>query len=225
MFLVSDSFKSAYPEAAVGVLAMRGVSNPQHHPALAERKAALENELRDRFGSMDRPELRAQPRLQAYHRYYRQFKKSYHVQLQLESIVWKKKSIPQVAALVEAMFMAELKNQLLTAGHDLDVVQPPVMAIVAAGKESYVRINGKEQTLKAGDMFIADQAGVLSSIVYGPDRRTRISPQTKAVIFTVYAPPGIDNAQVEAHLRDLQNNVLLISPNAETTLLAVYEGS
>ena len=225
MFVVSDSFKIAYPEAAVGVLAVRNVSNLKQHPALTARKAALEDDLRARFGAMDRPELRAQPRLQAYHRYYKQFKKSYHVQLQLESIAWKGKSIPQVATLVEAMFMAELKNQLLTAGHDLDVVQPPVMAIVAEGEESYVRINGKEQTLKAGDMFIADRAGVLSSIVYGPDQRTRITAQTEAAVFTVYAPPGIDTAQVEAHLQDLRDNVLLVSPSAETTLLAVYKGS
>jgi len=40
-------------------------------------------------------------------------------------------------------------------------------------------------------MFIADGQGVISSIVYGPDRRTRITLATRNAVFTVYAPAGI----------------------------------
>ena len=44
----------------------------------------------------------------AYNACYKGFKKTYHVQLQLESVALKGRSIPRVAALMEAMFMAEL---------------------------------------------------------------------------------------------------------------------
>jgi len=37
------------------------------------------------------------PILKAYQEYYRRFKKTYHVQLQLESLLFKGKSIPSVA--------------------------------------------------------------------------------------------------------------------------------
>jgi hypothetical protein len=47
-------------------------------------------------------------------------------QSELESVARKGKSIPSRAALVEAMFIAELENLILTAGNDLDVVVPPV---------------------------------------------------------------------------------------------------
>jgi DNA/RNA-binding domain of Phe-tRNA-synthetase-like protein len=184
-------------------------------------KEELEEQIRVRFASKD--ELRAQDRLQAYRAYYKRFKKTYHVQLQLESIAFKNKSIPSVAALVEAMFAAELKNMLLTAGHDLDIVEPPVTLDVAQGHERYVRINGQEQQLKAGDMFIADSQGVLSSVIYGPDRRTRILPETRTVLFTVYAPPGIAEEAVRQHLRDMEGYVRLIAPQAETELLQVSE--
>jgi hypothetical protein len=50
--------------------------------------------------------------IKTYHDYYKRFKKTYHILLQLESIVFKNKSIPKVSSLVEAMFMAELKNLL-----------------------------------------------------------------------------------------------------------------
>ena len=163
--------------------------------------------------------------LEAYDAYYRQFKKTYHVQLQLESVVLKGKPIPRVAALVEAMFMAELDSLLLTAGHDLDVVQPPVRIEVASGQESYVRLDGVEQVTKAGDMMIVDTVGILSSIVYGPDRRTQIRPETKRALFTVYGPPGIGAREMAAHLEELRENVVLIAPEAEVELEEVFGAS
>jgi DNA/RNA-binding domain of Phe-tRNA-synthetase-like protein len=222
MFIVSETWKTAYPGAAVGVLAVQNVTNPPQHPALDQRKEELENQLRARFSDYDRAALRALPTLQAYHTYYKRFKKTYHVQLQLESTVFKGKSIPRVAALVEAMFMAELKNLLLTAGHDLDVLNTPVRIDISDGTERYVKINGQEQNLKAGDMMIADAQGVMSSVLYGPDQRTRITSETRRAFFTVYAPPGIDEEAVREHLRDIRDNVTLFAPDAEVELLEVY---
>lgn len=201
---------------------MRNVVNPEGHVALYKRKEELENQLRARFSSYDRAALKALPTLQAYNAYYKRYKKTYHVQLQLESVVFKGKPIPRVAALVEAMFMAELKNLLLTAGHDLGVVQPPVKLDVAQGDERYVRLNGQEQELKPGDMMIADAEGVISCVLYGPDYRTRITPDTRQVLFTVYAPPGIGEQAVYDHLRDIRANVLLVAPQADVELLEVY---
>jgi DNA/RNA-binding domain of Phe-tRNA-synthetase-like protein len=189
---------------------------------LDQRKEELEGALRTHFAGYDRVAMRALPILRAYHTYYRQFKKTYHVQLQLESVVFKGKSIPRVAALVEAMFMAELKNMLLTAGHDLDVVETPAGIQVADGSERYVRLNGQDQGLKAGDMMIADTVGVISSVLYGPDRRTQIRPDTTQALFTVYAPPGIGKGAVEDHLQDLKANARVIAPDAEVMSLAVY---
>lgn len=222
---VSEAWKENYPGAAVGILAIQEVRNPRHHARLEREKELLEQALRARFAGSDRAALKALPVMQAYQEYYRRFKKSYHVLLQLESLLLKGKSIPSVAALVEAMFMAEIKNQLLTAGHDLEKVQRPVTLDVAQGTESYMRINGQEQELKAGDMYIADAQSILSSIIYGPDRRTRITSGTQQVLFTVYAPPGIDGQLVEQHLRDIEANVQLIAPEAQTMTLRVYGGT
>ncbi len=221
MFTVSEAWKTAYPGAAVGVLAMRNVVNPEGHTALDKRKEELENQLRSRFSDYDRAALKALPTIQVYNDYYKRYKKTYHVQLQLESVVFKGKPIPRVTALVEAMFMAELKNLLLTAGHDLEAVQRPVKLDVAEGGERYIRLNGEEQELKPGDMMIADAQGVISSVLYGPDHRTRITPETRQVLFTAYAPPGIGERAVHDHLHDIQTNVLLVAPQADVELLEV----
>jgi DNA/RNA-binding domain of Phe-tRNA-synthetase-like protein len=220
--IISEAWKQAYPGAAVGTLTMTEVQNPTHHAELDARKRALEQALRSRLADHDRAMLRALPILQAYDAYYKRFRKTYHVQLQLESVVLKGKPIPRVAALVEAMFMAELDNLLLTAGHDLEAVRMPIRVDVARGDERYVRINGQEETLKAGDMMITDAQGVLSSVIYGPDRRTQITPQTEQVLFTVYAPPGVARDAVKKHLEDVRENVLLVAPGAQVLQLRVY---
>jgi DNA/RNA-binding domain of Phe-tRNA-synthetase-like protein len=222
MLQLTDGWKNIYPQSHAGVLVMRGVINPPKHAELDRRKAALEEEIRARFAGQERPQIAEHPVLQAYEAYYKRFKKTYHVHLQLESILLKGKSIPGVATLVEAMFMAEMDDLLLTAGHDLDRLQLPLTLNAAQGGETYVTLRGFEQSLKAGDMFIADGAGILSSIIYGPDERSQISPRTKNVVFTVYAPEGIGPALVEAHLRKIEQNVLTIAPRAQTELLEVF---
>lgn len=222
MFQISDSWKNIFPQAYAGVLVMRDVINPPHHAELEKRKVLLEEQIRARFARQKRPEIEQHPILQAYGAYYAHFKKTYHVQLQLESIVLKGKSIPSVAALVEAMFMAEMDNLLLTAGHDLDMLQLPVILGVATGAEKYTTLHGQEQPLKAGDMFMADGEGIISSILYGPDQHTPIKAQTKNVIFTVYAPAGIEPATVAQHLQNIQQNVLIFAPRAQTELLKVF---
>jgi DNA/RNA-binding domain of Phe-tRNA-synthetase-like protein len=221
---VSQAWKTTYPEAHVGTLAMRDVANPRRHAELERRKGALEEELRARFAGQSKADLAALPTMRAYHAFYKRFKKTYHVLLQLRSVTLQGKPLPSVAALVEAMFMAEVKNGLLTAGHDLEVVQAPLRLDVADGSERYTRINGQEQGLKTGDMFIADAQGVISSVIYGPDRRTQITPDTRQVIFTVYAPGGIKKQAVHQHLEDIRDNVLLVAPEATVEELHVYGG-
>ncbi len=222
MFVVAKAFEATYPTAMAGVLAMRAVVNPDSSPALDGRKEDLERALRAHFAGQDAAALKTLPQIQAYNAFYKHFGKTYHVQLQLESVALKGKSIPRVAALVEAMFVAELKNLLLTAGHDLDAVQLPVTLDVADGSQLFTMLNGREQVLKPGDMMMSDGQGVISSVLYGPDQRTRIVPATRRVLFTVYAPAGIEEQALRQHLQDIQSNVRLVAPEAETELLEVY---
>jgi DNA/RNA-binding domain of Phe-tRNA-synthetase-like protein len=222
MFEVTTAWKSVFRDAHAGVLVMRDVLNPAQHPELEKRKTELEEQLRAQFTGQDRAALSSHPVLQVYSAYYRRFKKSYHVQLQVESIAWKGKSIPSVSALVEAMFMAEVKNMLLTAGHDLDKLNLPLTLDVSKGHETYTLMRGEQQTLKPDDMFISDQSGVISNIIYGPDQRTQITANTHNVIFTIYAPSGIDEQAVKNHLEDIRDYVMIIAPQATVELIKVY---
>jgi len=225
MLTLSDTWRTTYPTASQGLLVMSAVANAERHAGLEQSKAELEEELRARFAGYDKAGLAALPSVQPYVAYYAKFKKTYHVLLQLESVALKGKTLPRAAALVEAMFMAELKDQLLTAGHDLESIRQPLRLDVAKGDERYIMLNGKEDKIKPGDIYMADAEGVTSSILYGPDQRTRLTPQTRKALFTTYAPPGIPALAVQQHLEEIQATVRLIAPEARTELLTVYSSA
>ncbi|MDP3721701.1 MAG: phenylalanine--tRNA ligase beta subunit-related protein [Anaerolineaceae bacterium] len=221
MITVKQTFLETYPSAHVGILVLRDVKNVVSHPELESRKRALEADLRSRFADKDVQVLENTSPLPAYTAFYKRFDKTYHVLGQLKSIIYKEKSIPSVASLVEAMFIAELKNGLLTAGHDLDKVEGSISINVASGDEHYTVMRGVDQQLKSGDMYISDSQGILSAIIYGPDQRTQITPETKNVLFTIYAPEGILPSEVEKHLTEIRDLVLLVTPNAKVDTLQV----
>lgn len=83
---------------------------------------------------------------------------------QRESFALKGKPIPRRAALAEAMFMAELKSLILTAGHDLDAIAPAVRVDVTTDGARYLLLNGKLAMLERGDMMMVD-AGIIFSLL------------------------------------------------------------
>lgn len=221
MITLSKTWQGEGSGACVGLLCVKNAPNLADHPDLKSARKGLEDELRDRFGTMDRQAIRKLPVYAAYDTFYRSFRKSYHVQLQLESIVLKGKSILSPSALVGAMFMAELQTGLLTAAHDLSVLELPLTADIALGTESYQRLDGIIQELKAGDLYIRDGKGILSSVIYGPDHRTRIGRDTNQAVYTTYGPPGISRKQVLEELEILEGYLRLFAPQLEREVLEV----
>jgi len=226
LVVVTPAWRESHSGAAVGFLALGGVANPPSHPALADVKAALEADIRARFGELDRAALRETPPLSAYAAYYKRFGQRYHVAMQLESVAQKGKRLPNVAALVEAMFVAELRHLVLTAGHDLDGVTLPLRLDSATGSdaERFTAPNGTDARVKVGDMYVADAKGVLSSIITGPSSTARIGPETTSALFVTYAPPGVSRELLDAHLTEIEANVCLVSPEGEMVARVVIEG-
>jgi DNA/RNA-binding domain of Phe-tRNA-synthetase-like protein len=216
VLLATDAWRRAFRGAVVGALVMRAVRNPEQSAALEAEKRRLEKRLRAAAGGSNVGGADAEAVAAAYVDYYRARGKTYQVKAQLESVARKGKPIPSRAALVEAMFMAELENLILTAGHDLDAVVPPVHVDVTADGDRYVLLNGNEAALEGGDMMMADGAGIVSSVLRGPDLRTRITPQTRDVFFAAYAPAGVGEDAVRAHLEGIRANVGLVAPDART---------
>ena len=74
--------------------------NPANHPDLDAKMIEIESEIRNNFSEAGRASIRKLPAMQAYAAYYRKFKKTYHVQLQIESVAFKNRNLPRISALV-----------------------------------------------------------------------------------------------------------------------------
>lgn len=210
----TDGWRSAHPGAVIGLLELAGVENTRSSPELDARKRQTEALLRERCKGFSRPDFLALPVMAAYEQYYKRFNKTYHVQLQVESIVLKGKSLPNVSPLVDANFVAEVETLVLTAGHDVAKLQGPISMDVSRDGDRITQMNGSSRDIRAGDMVMRDANGLCCSILYGQDNRSPISPATSHVLYVAYAPAGVPAETVEAQLAKIEGNVRLFSPKA-----------
>jgi DNA/RNA-binding domain of Phe-tRNA-synthetase-like protein len=222
MIDIDDLVIARRPGARVGALRLRNAGNEYANEAMDGARRELEEGIRSKYLGLSRKELAASPTVAAYVTYYKEFGKTYHVLLQLESIAFKGKSIPTVSPLVQAMFMAEMKNMLLTAAHDLSKIEGRVRLGLGGANERYVSLGGAEKTVAPGDLTLADETGVISSIIGGPDSRTAVVASTEDVLYTVYAPPGLDASLLESHLGDIARYVKSNRGDAVVEELAIY---
>jgi DNA/RNA-binding domain of Phe-tRNA-synthetase-like protein len=196
------------------LLELSGVENKQPSAALDRVKREIEARLRERYVGFTREDFLKLPVMAAYERYYRRFDKTYHVLLQVESIVLKGKSLPSVSPLVDANFMAEVETLALTAGHDIANLVGEISIDVSRPGERMVQMNGTDKAILAGDMVMRDAQGICCSILYGQDNRSPITAKTRSVLYVTYAPPGVGEAAVESQLRMIEAYVRLFSPQA-----------
>ena len=209
---VTDAWRTAHPGATIGLLELAGVDNAAASEALNERKRQIEARLRERYQGFTRPQFLALPVMAEYDRYYARFNKTYHVQLQLESIVLKAKRLPDVSPAVDANFMAEVETLILTAGHDTEKLRGPIVIDVSRENEQMTQMHGASRAIRSGDMIMRDADGICCSIIYGQDARSPISPATTGLLYVAYAPAGIAPDVVERQLRRIEEHLRLFSP-------------
>lgn len=210
-----------YPSTTFGTMIMKGVTQKDPTPDFIRAKLELETTICKRFSGMDRKEMRSLFPFMHYHEYYKKFKKTYHVLHQCESIATGSRTLPAGAPLVQAMFMAEIKNQLLTAGYDCKNLAGPFQVGLADGTSSFVGMGQKECRPPEGDILFSSEHTLLGSIICGPDHDHRLQATTTDVLFAVYGVPGIAADRIEHHFEDIKNLVRLIDPRAEVDGLSV----
>ena len=211
---ITDEWRKAFPGATIGLLEMTGVDNTKPCPGLEQRKREAEARLRASFGGYSRKDFLSLPVIAAYDRYYARFRKTFHVLLQLESIVLKGKDLPRITPLVDANFLSEVETLILTAGHDADLLVEPVRIDVSREDDVITQMNGEARQMYAGDMVMRDDGAVSCSVIYGQDNRSPISARTVRALYVAYAPQGVPVDVVERHLAAIEESVHLCCPGA-----------
>ncbi len=198
---LTHRLKETYPDSIFGSLIIKNVPNRKKDKTLEGQKRNLERKIREEYVEVDKDDM-----LQYYNTYFKMGKKTYPIEFQINTIKNGRK-FPQVSVLVDSMFVAELKNKILTSGHDLDEIQGELTFDVSQGGEQYVKLNDQDQTLKKNDVILKDKRGILASILYGPARRTAITLKTTNALYFAWCPLLIDEELIRSHLNIILQNL------------------
>ena len=209
MFSISSAAKELFPDLKIGFLLISNIKNEYLNDKMVHAKDSLIEDLKQHYGSLSRKELIQTEVLQGYYFYYKSFTKTYHVLLQLESVIYKEKGIPLVSPVVQSMFMAELKNHFLTSVHDYSKIEGPLYLDRTLGGELFTLFNGEQKSLKKDDLYIRDTINIISNVLNGMDERTKVTSDTHAAMYNVYVPFYVDDGKILAHLDDMANYLKL----------------
>jgi DNA/RNA-binding domain of Phe-tRNA-synthetase-like protein len=191
-------------------VSIEDVSEVPGEEEVSEYVEAVRRRLTERHGELDRRELKALPMFAPYIRYFKRFKKSYHLFLQLESFVHKGRGLPFVNPLLTAYFLGELETGVLASAHDAETIVPPLRLALTEGGEPLTLISGEERTAPPDDAALFDAEGLLTAVIQGQDDRTVLGPSSRRAAWFFYGPPGTDAARLEeareitaGHLRSM----------------------
>lgn len=205
---INPYVKSIYPDLKVSIMEIKLTSKIDFDQGLIKLKKELENKIRNDYKN---PEILE--KVIKYNSFYKKFDSKVPMEFQIKSIL-NNKEIQRINPIITSMFMAELKNIMLTAGHDLDKLGKKIEVLCSDGNEEYTKINEKSQKLKRNDIFATDGAGIISSVLYGPDFRTKIIDETRNCIFMCYCPFKISDNEIREHMLDILNYLRISGKNS-----------
>ena len=177
--------------------------------ALAETELAG---LKERFAQYDRKAVFSE---HPYSRFFKKFKKTYPVMLQLESFLLKSRPFPRSSPAAEVPFLAELMTLVLSGAHDVQGVQGEICLYSALEKEPFPGMRGEEAHTYPGDVCGRDEGGVIFSMIAGADERTCVKPGSRHVFYPVFGVPDQPSEALREPMEQIARYARVLSSEAE----------
>ena len=168
--------------------------------------------LREKYADYDRKALFGE---NVYFRFFRKFKKTYPVMMQLESFLLKGRPFPIENAVTAIPFLAELETQSLSGTHDVDFVRGAVRLFAGTEKAPFPGMRGEEAHTYPGDFCARDDEGIIFSMIAGADARTCAKPGSRHVFYPVFGVAGQPAGEIAAVLDRLEEYVRVLAPEAD----------
>ncbi|OGZ33384.1 MAG: hypothetical protein A2Y98_03615 [Candidatus Portnoybacteria bacterium RBG_19FT_COMBO_36_7] len=215
---ISENLRDRHKNVQLAMLIIRDAQNKEFDERLEKEKRVIEQYIRETYkAGIENVGL-----LKKYNDYYFEFNENYPVKKQMKSIL-EGKEIPNILCLVDAMYMTELKYGCLAAGHDLDAIQGNLTLDIAQEGEIYIKINDEEQEVKKDDIVMRDNSGIIASVLFGPDNRTKIIPISKNIIYIAYFPFLVRRSEKITIIADLARLLRICEgPHAKIERMGFY---
>jgi len=202
--MLCPEFLALFPEALVGVAAVRGIDNRGEDAALTARLKAAAGAIPERVGAAP---LSEHPRVAVWRDAYRRFgaKPKEHPS-SIENLLRraaKGHAPPHINRLVDLYNAVSLEALLPAGAEDLGAIDGDVELAVAGSAEPPVRLLGEPEARppKEGEVIYRDRHGAICRRWNWKEAdRTKITEATRDAIVVVEGLPPIARADVEAAL-------------------------
>ena len=181
--------------------------------AFNELKARELDEIRAEGAAYDRETwFRQEP----YFRYFRKFKKTSPVMMQVESFLLKGKPFPEGRYTNAVAFLTELKTRCLLGSHDADMIEGDLVIYKETEKTSFPSIHGGEAHSYPGDVTCRDDRSIVVSMIAGADARTCLSEDSRHVLYFAFGTPGMETETLTGYLEQVEKYAKVLAPVAQT---------
>lgn len=154
-----------------------------------------------------------------YFRYFKKFKKSYPVMMQLESYLLKGRPFPSGNPINEIAFLAELKTQILLGSHDIDKIEGDMVLFCGTEKTDFPGMRGEPIHIYPGDVSARDDRDIILSMIAGADDRTYITEDSRNIAYIFFATDKTPDTQFDQMAALLDGYIHTLAPAAEVQLV------
>lgn len=191
---LSAAYRAGYPGVAFGLTLISGCHNPLNPPGFDQHKRKLLRKMRKR-------ETLAQisERIEIYERFFQGFGFECPLPEHLRRTIHS--GFPRYNLMVDTHFMAEMCAGILVAVTDHDRFDGSLTLDLAQEGEICLGMGGRQFRTKEGEIVLRDEKEIVCVLCQGADQKTRVTEETRNVLYYGYAVPGIEGHFIEQGLR------------------------
>ena len=184
-FAKSEKYIARYPDVAFGLTLITGCQNPENPPGFDQHKRKLLRKMRKRETLAEITE-----RIDTYDRFFQSFGHECPLPKHLQRTV--NSGFYRYNLMVDAHFLAEMCAGILVAVADFSLFDGNLTLDLTEEGEVCRGMGGIDLITREGEIVLRDQKDIVCVLCQGADEKTRISENTRDVLFYSYAVPGID---------------------------------
>ena len=191
------------------------------YPDSSEWDTAAFNELKEKELEAIRGEGREYDRetwfrQEPFFRYFRKFRKTSPVMMQVESFLLKGRPFPEERYNNAVAFLTELKTRCLLGSHDADRIKGDLIIYSETAKTPFPSIHGGEAHSYPGDVTCRDDESIVVSMIAGADARTCLSDESRHVLYFAFGTPGMGADELNGYLNQVEEYIKVLASGAET---------
>jgi len=207
-FSITPAYEKQYPGVSFGLTLIADCRNPENPDGFDSYKRKLLRKMRKRetLEAVTR-------RIDTYDRFFKAFGFECPLPKHLKRTV--QSGFPRYNLMVDAHFMAEMCAGILVAVTDFDRFDGALSLDVAEEGELCKGMGGQIMKTKPGEIVLRDEKEIVCVLCQGADEKTRVSEETRNVLFYAYAVPGIEKAYIEQGLRIASETMVEFSRGRE----------